>query len=171
VKRHVVLLGLPGAGKSTVGRRAAKLLGADFDDTDVLVVRRAGRSITDIFAEEGEPAFRRRERAAMATALGRPARVIAAGGGWAAEPGNLEAAAGRALTIYLSCTPETAARRTAGSAERPLLPSEHLTAMAGLLARRDDFYRRADAQVATDGRDAEAVATDVVALARSHGGW
>ena len=171
MKRHIVLLGLPGAGKSTVGRRAAKLLGADFDDTDVLVVRRAGRSITDIFAEEGEPAFRRRERAAMATALGRPARVIAAGGGWAAEPGNLEAAAGRAFIVHLSCTAETAARRAAGSAERPLLSSDHLATMAALLARRDPYYRRADATVETDGRDAEAVASDVAALARSHGGW
>lgn len=171
MKRHVVLLGLPGAGKSTVGRRAARLLGADFDDIDVLVVRRAGRSIADIFATEGEPAFRRRERAAMAAALRRPARVITAGGGWAAEPGNLEAAAGRALTVYLSCTPETAVRRTAGSADRPLLAADHLPALAALLARRDPFYRLADVEVSTDERDADAVASDVVALARSHGGW
>jgi shikimate kinase len=73
--------------------------------------------------------------------------------------------------VYLSCAPETAARRTAGSAARPLLSSDHLVAMTALLARRGPFYRRADAEVATDGRDAEAVACDVVALARSHGGW
>jgi shikimate kinase len=171
VKRHVVLIGLPGAGKTTVGSLAAGRLAAPFDDVDRLVERQAGRSIAGIFASQGEPAFRRMERDAMAAALDRPARVIAAGGGWAAEPGNLEAARGRALTVYLSCTPETAAARTAGSSGRPLLAADHLSAMRELLARRRAFYGRADREIHTDGRDADAVTADVVALARSHGGW
>jgi shikimate kinase len=171
VKRHVVLVGLPGAGKSTVGRLAAALLGAEFDDTDLLVSRAASRSIPDIFAREGEAGFRRLERAAMAAALDRPARIVAAGGGWASEPGNLEAAEGRGLIIYLSCAPETAARRTAGSAERPLLPQDSVAAIVDLLHRRLPFYRRAHREIVTDGCEPGAVAADVVALARSHGGW
>ena len=171
MKRHVVLLGLPGSGKSTVGRLAAALLGADFDDTDLLVSGTAGRSIPDVFARDGEVGFRRLERAAMAEALDRPARIIAAGGGWAAEPGNLEMAAGCALTIYLSCSPPVAARRMGGSTDRPLLPPLPLPALEALLARRRPYYERAEAVVGTDQREPRDVAADVVALARSHGGW
>lgn len=171
MRRHLILLGLPGTGKSTVGRLAATLLGTEFEDTDLRVTRDAGRSIADIFTREGEAAFRRLERAAMDAALEQPARVIAAGGGWAAEPGNLEAVAGRSLTIYLSCTAETAARRTAGSTERPLLPADPRPALESLLARRRAFYRRADAEIATDRTGADEVARQVVALARSQGGW
>jgi shikimate kinase len=170
VKRHLVLLGLPGAGKSTVGRRAAALLGTGFTDTDDLVRAAAGRSIPEIFAQEGEAAFRRREREAMTRALGRPPHVIAAGGGWAAEPGNLEAAR-HGLTIYLSCNPRTAAIRTAGSADRPLLQGDRLAAIEALLDRRAPYYRKADAEIGTDDLGLEAVAERVAALARSKGGW
>jgi shikimate kinase len=107
----------------------------------------------------------------MAAALGRDPRVISAGGGWAAEPGNLEAAAGRGLTIYLSCTPATAARRTAGSTNRPLLRDDPLPAIEALLARRLSYYQRADVEVDADRLTPEDVAALVVALARSQGGW
>jgi shikimate kinase len=172
VRRHVVLIGLPGAGKSTVGRLAAARLGAGFEDTDELVVTAAGRPIARIFADDGEAAFRKLEREAMVAALERAPRVIAAGGGWAAEPGNLEAATVRALIIHLACTPETAAGRAGGSAERPLVAgADPLPDLEALLRRRRPAYRRADVEVPTDGRLPDDVAADVVALARSHGGW
>jgi shikimate kinase len=172
VKRHVVLIGLPGAGKSTVGRLAAARLRAAFDDLDAVVAAGAGRSIAEIFAREGEAAFRRLEREAMTAALARPARVIAAGGGWAAEPGNLETASGRALVIHLACAPGTAAARTAGSAGRPLVAErDPLPDLEALLDRRRPAYGRADVEVPTDGRLPADVAGEVVALARSHGGW
>lgn len=167
----MVLVGLPGAGKSAVGHLAANLLGADFDDTDALVERRTGRTIAQIFATDGEPAFRRLEREAMEAALQLPPRVVAAGGGWAAQPGALAAAAERALTIYLSCSPEAAASRAAGSAARPLLGDDPLPAVRRLLRRRRAFYERAEARLETDGRDPAGIAAQVAALARSHGGW
>lgn len=172
MRRHLVLIGLPGAGKSTLGRLAAGVLGAAFYDTDELVVTAAGKPIAQVFADDGEAAFRKLERQAMALALAGPPRVIAAGGGWAAEPGNLKAAAGRALIVYLACAPATAAARTAGSAERPLVSGKDpLPDLEALLRRRLPAYRRAEAEIATDGRAPADVAADLVALARSHGGW
>lgn len=171
MRRHVVLVGLPGAGKSSVGRLAAALLGAAFEDSDDLVERAAGRTIAQLFAGEGEAAFRRREREAMVGALARPPRVIAAGGGWAAQPGNLEAAEPRAFTIYLACSAETAAARAGTSPARPLLAGDAAAAVRELLHRRRPFYERAAAMVDTEGRTPAAVAADVAALARSQGGW
>ena len=82
-------MGLPGAGKSTVGPLVAAALGARWSDLDDLIVAEAGRTIPAIWAEEGEAGFRLRERAAMAAALADGPQVIAAGGGWIAQPGNL----------------------------------------------------------------------------------
>jgi shikimate kinase len=171
VKKHVVLIGLPGAGKTTVGRLVAERLGSAFADLDRLVEQHTGRTIADIFTDEGETTFRLAEREMMEAALARPPSVIASGGGWAAEPGNLAAVSGRALTVHLACTAETADARTARTDERPLLRADRRQTLARLLARRGPFYARADAEVPTDDRTPEAVATDVVALARSTGGW
>lgn len=171
MKRHVLLLGLPGAGKSAVGRLAARGLGCAFCDLDARVAEVSGMSVAELFARRGEPAFRDAERQAAEHALAAPPHVVAAGGGWAAQPGNLERAAGRALTVHLVCAPETAAGRLAGMHDRPLLAGDMLGRLRSLAAERAAFYRRADAAVPTDDRTVEEVASDVVALARSAGGW
>src|SRR5690606_25063213 len=107
--RHVVLVGLPGAGKSTAGRLAAERLGAPFLDPDSLIVRRMQMPVARIFAEFGEARFRELEREAVEEALAGPPAVLVPGGGWAAQPGSLDAARGRALVIYLEVKPATAA--------------------------------------------------------------
>jgi shikimate kinase len=171
VKRHVVLIGLPGAGKTVVGRSVAAALGTDCEDLDAAIVAAAGRAIPAIFAELGEPAFRDLEREAMARALARPPHVIAAGGGWAAQPGNLESARGKALVIHLWCSPETAAARVGGGSERPLLGGDRLAALRRLDAERAAFYAQAGAVVNTEGRAVAEVAREVGRLARSAGRW
>jgi shikimate kinase len=171
VKRHVVLIGLPGAGKSTAGRLAADALGCPFCDVDERVVAEAGTTLAELFARHGEPAFRDAERAMLARALAEPPQVIAAGGGWAAQPGNLECTRDRAITVYLTCAPEAAARRLAGTGDRPLLAGDMVAQLRGLAAARAVFYQRADATVATDDRAPGDVAGAVAALARSVGGW
>jgi shikimate kinase len=171
VSRHVILVGLSGSGKSMAGRGAARLLGCAFRDLDGEVVRECGMTIAEVFAQEGEAAFRVRERDAMQRALAAPAHVVAAGGGWAAEPGNLEDAHDRALIIWLRCAPETAAARLAGAVDRPLLAAGTLPALRAQLEVRRGFYERAHAAVDTDGRSIGEVAEAVAALARTSGGW
>jgi shikimate kinase len=149
VTRHVILVGLPGAGKTTVGRRAAQLLSSDFTDIDEVVALEAGRPIAAIFAESGEPAFRRLERQAMDRALGRSPHLIAAGAGWIAEPGNLEAAAGAgAAVLYLRVLPAVAAGRVGDDRSRPLLlEGDRVALLQALLAAREDWYRQAECEV------------------------
>ncbi|GBD32270.1 MAG: shikimate kinase [Gemmatimonadales bacterium] len=173
-RRHLILVGLPGSGKSTVGKLVAEELDARFVDLDLAIAARAGKSIAEIFATEGEAVFRRLEREAMERELEGAPAVIAAGGGWAAQPGNLEGARRKAVAIYLEVRPEEAARRMQQNrelSERPLLAGqEPERALRDLLALRESWYRLCEARV--DGSPGpEQVAWAVVNLARSLGGW
>jgi len=170
VRRHVILVGLPGAGKTTVGRRVAELLPTDytdFTDIDEVVEAESGWSISRIFAEQGEEEFRRLERSVMDRALAAPPHLIAAGGGWIAQPGNLEAARERgAAVLYLRVAPALAAGRLGDDATRPLLAGkDRRGTLEALLAGREDWYRRADAVVEASG-EPEAVAEAVAARVR-----
>jgi shikimate kinase len=170
VKRHLILVGLPGAGKSTVASLVAERLGTHATDIDPVLERAAGMSVAEVFASVGEPAFREREREAVVQALYLPPHVIAPGGGWAAEPGNLETVAGRALVIHLAVSPADAAARLDGAADRPLLAGDPLARLTELARLRGPAYGRAEASV--DASDAPPLVADrVVAVARRAGGW
>ncbi len=99
MKRHIVLIGLPGAGKSTVGRLVAERLHAGFVDIDTILIRKEGKPISMIFAEKGEPVFRTMERKEVDAALANEPAVIAPGGGWAAQPGALDDAKPRGYLV------------------------------------------------------------------------
>lgn len=149
--RHVVLIGLPGAGKSTVGPLIAEALGVPFVDLDVRIAARTGRPVGRIFAEAGEPAFRALERAEMDAALGEPASVIAPGGGWAAQPGAIDAARPHARILYMRCDPAAAARRLGAESGRPLLAGGNVEArVRALLDAREAAYTLADATVVAE---------------------
>jgi shikimate kinase len=172
MKRHVLLIGLPGAGKSTVGGLVAEGLGAPLLDIDSILVRQMGMPVAQIFGMVGEPRFRAMERDAVATAQAREPAIIVPGGGWAAQPGQLEAAKQACLTIYLRCTPATAARRSEQGEVRPLLVgTDPIERTRLLLQAREPFYRLADYEVSADVKAAPAVAQEVIRLARTHGGW
>lgn len=165
MKRHLILVGISGSGKSTVGRLAAKQLHATFSDIDELIVSGSGQPVAELFAREGEAQFRRLERAAMDRVLAAPPHLIAPGAGWIAEPGNLEAV-GDALLIYLEISPAEAAARLAGDATRPLLagadPVHRLTAM---LRTREPWYRKSELTIPAS-ESPEAVAALVAEAGR-----
>jgi shikimate kinase len=169
---HIILVGLPGAGKTTVGRLAASELAVPFVDVDAHIEKETGMSVAMIFAELGEAGFRRMETGAVLRLVEETDRsVLAPGGGWAAQPGNLESVAGRSFCVYLRTSAQTAAGRISESLVdgdvRPLVsPGRELSAIAALLMNREPYYVRSDVSVTTDGRSATQVAAEVVELAR-----
>ena len=172
MSRHIVLIGLPGAGKSTIGRLVAETLQAPFVDIDAIITRKEGRPIEMLFAERGEAVFRQLEAQEMDHALTGDPAVIAPGGGWAAQPGALATARDRALVIYLKTRPDTATTRAVPAGNRPALSGEDPEQrMRELLREREPFYMQADAQVETDRRRPADVAADVERLARERAQW
>jgi shikimate kinase len=150
----------------------AEQLNASFIDTDTIVVRKMQMPISRIFAEFGEAKFREIERDAMTSALTGPPAVIAPGGGWAAQEGQLAAAKPLCLVIYLRAMAMTAAKRVSGEGSRPLLVGEDpVEKMRLLLKEREPFYLQAECEVKCDIQAADQVAQEVVALARERGGW
>jgi shikimate kinase len=170
--RHILLVGLSGSGKSTVGKLVAEALNTFVIDIDALLVREMGMPVVQIFGMVGETRFREMEREAVNAAQARDPCVIVPGGGWAAQPGQVEAAKQGSLVIYLKCQAATAAKRSEQGEARPLLagvdPDQR---MRTLLEEREPFYLLADHQVNTENTPAEAVAAEVMTLARQHGGW
>lgn len=173
-----MLVGLPGAGKSTVGPLVAERLGWAFVDLDAEIERAAGRSIAAIFATGGEASFRQLEREATSRAARRlpgfqagdeqswPGLVLAPGGGWMLDPANTAALGSGVVTVYLRISPETALGRMAASAaSRPLLAtSDPLTALRALLAAREAVYLQANHTVAAELMPPVALADYIVAL-------
>ncbi|MDF2979167.1 MAG: shikimate kinase [Actinomycetospora sp.] len=159
-----VLVGPPGAGKSTVGALLAERLGVPYLDTDTLVEQRAGRAISDIFLSDGEPAFRAMERDAVAEALAGHDGVLALGGGAVMTEGVRELLDGHAV-VFLAVGLAAGVRRVGLSTARPLLAGVNPRAtFSALLQERLPVYRAvARHEVATDDLAPEAVADAVLA--------
>jgi shikimate kinase len=150
----IFLVGFMGSGKTTVGRLLAARLGWAFADLDDRIVRAAGRPVAEIFAREGEPAFRQRETEALRSAAAERRTVLATGGGAACRDENLAVMLGAGRVVALGVSPAEAVRRAGRASGRPLLDgaAEPTAAAAGLLAAREPFYAQAHFRVDTDGR-------------------
>jgi len=168
---HVILAGFMGTGKTEVGRRLARSLGWAFADTDALVESAAGRSVSAIFADEGEAGFRAREREAVAQACALPAAIVAVGGGALLDPENRRRLLAAGPVVCLRATPRELLRRLGTARDRPLLngdgtasEAERLARIESLLAVRAPVYALATHAVDTDGLSPDEVARRVRAL-------
>jgi shikimate kinase len=139
----ITLIGMPGCGKSTIGRQLARLRQLPFLDSDQEIERFLGCSIREFFDREGEAAFRDVEQRVIAETLASPQeRVIATGGGSVLRPANREAMRARAMVIYLHTQPEDLARRLSRDTQRPLLQvADPRQRLRDLYAARDPIYR------------------------------
>lgn len=143
---HLLLVGLPGSGKSTVGRRVARRLGRPFLDFDSEIERREGKSIAQIFSESGEPGFRALELALTRELAQSSGMILAPGGGWTTIPGATALLRPPARMIYLRVKAEVAIGRILrGRRIRPLLlTADPLNTLRTLLAEREAGYLEAD---------------------------
>ena len=158
-----VLVGAPGAGKTVVGRLLAERLGVAFRDTDADIESATGRTVADLFVQDGEAAFRAYERAAVARALADHDGVLALGGGAVLDAGTRGALAGHTV-VHLTVELPAAVARTGLGAARPVLLGNPRARLRELLdARRPLYEAVATVSVATDDRDPAAVADAVLA--------
>jgi len=160
---NITLIGFMGAGKSSVGQLVASQLHFTFLDTDHVIEARAGKTISDIFAQDGEPAFRALEKKIVDELAARKKTVISTGGGLPANAENLASIKTHSLTVYLWASPEKIWERVRNQSHRPLLNDpDPLAKIRKLLADRDPFYRQADILLNTEMRSAKDVAQQVI---------
>ncbi len=165
---HVLLVGMMGAGKSTVGRIVADRMRRPFRDNDADVERRTGKTVPAIFAERGEAAFRAEERAALCAALasGVPS-VIAIAGGAVLDPESRRRVRSGGIVVWLDAPPYVLAERVGAGAGRPLLELDPSGTLRRLDAVRRPVYRDlSDVVIRVGSRTPQAVAEEIVSASR-----
>ncbi|HEY9409854.1 MAG TPA: shikimate kinase [Jiangellaceae bacterium] len=159
---RLVIIGPPGAGKTSVGGLVAAGLGVEFRDTDADIERMAGKSISEIFLDDGEPVFRDLERTAVAVALGDHEGVLALGGGAVGDEGTRELLREQQV-VFLDVGLADAAARVGLNRDRPLLLDSPRAQLKRLLDERRPLYEQvAVFTVNTTGRSVEEVVEDVM---------
>lgn len=170
IPSNIFLVGLMGAGKSTVGRILARRLGKRFVDTDHEIEKRNGVTIPVIFEIEGEAGFRKREQEVLADLAQEPGLVLSTGGGIVLRPENREVLREQGFVVYLSARPELLAERTRHDRSRPLLNvDDPLARLRELHAVRDPLYREVAHAIVETGRGApqQVVQAIIVALTKA----
>ncbi len=156
IRETIVLVGMMGAGKSSVGRRLATQLALPFIDADNEIEKAAGCSIADVFSLHGEAAFRDGERRVIARLLDGPAHVLSTGGGAVMDPKTRDLIGRSGISVWLRADLETLERRTGRRPDRPLLQDGNPRAvLEALLAERNPIYGQADIVVDSNDRPVE----------------
>jgi shikimate kinase len=167
---HLVLVGLPGVGKTTIGRGAAKSLARRFLDFDAEIERREGMPVREIFRERGEEYFRELEAALTRELSGTGGMVLSPGGGWITQEASVELLRPAGRIIYLRAAPETVARRLRRVETRPLLAGrDPLVGLRELYEKRREAYETADAVLDTERLSRQQLIAKVVELGLASG--
>jgi len=168
---HLILTGLPGAGKSTVGKGVAAVLGREFLDFDQEIERRTGNPVAELFRTRGEIAFRALELELTRELVATSGMVLAPGGGWVTVAGALELLRPPGVLVYLRASPDVVLERMGRSRSlRPLLSApDPLSELRGLLASREPRYLLADHVVDVEHVDLQDVISLVARLAPGFG--
>jgi shikimate kinase len=162
--RRVVLVGLMGAGKTTIGQLLARRLGWSFVDLDVAIETRTARTVSQIFTEEGEDAFRQLEQQLTAELASRDRIVFAPGGGWITQPGAVALLAADTAVFWLQVTAEEAVRRVQQDViVRPLLQrGDPLEVARGLAEQRNALYQKIGVPIQTEQWAPEQVTSEII---------
>lgn len=169
--QNIAIVGFMGAGKSTVGGLLASRLHMEAVDLDEVITARAGRSVSEIFAEEGEDGFREIEHRALWAELERDGRIISCGGGVLTREDNLEILRDRCHVFYIKISPRVAVERLQGERGRPLLEGKELAeTVQGLMAAREERYIQAAHEVIrADDLSPEEIAKEIAGKWRKYG--
>jgi shikimate kinase len=160
---NLALIGFMGTGKTSVGRFVAELLDFHYLDTDEMIQSGTGRTISDIFKADGEPAFRALEEKVVVELAGRTKTVIATGGGLPTNPNNFNSLKAHALVVCLWASPERIWERVKNQSHRPLLhDADPQAKIREMLATREPFYKQADVLLNTELRSVREVAQQIV---------
>lgn len=168
-KRNIVLVGFMGTGKTTVGRLLAEQTGMPLIDMDTLIEERAGKTISDIFAEEGESHFRTLERELVQELATRERQVISTGGGIILNPDNIADFEKTGLVVCLLASAETILERLRHDTSRPLLAGDKASKIIQLLETRKPLYEAIEHMIDTTGRPSpQPTATEIIKLYESN---
>jgi shikimate kinase len=163
-RRSIVLVGMMGAGKSSIGRRVAARLCIPFVDADVEIEQAAGMSIADIFAAHGEPYFRAGEARVIARLLEQGPQVLATGGGAFINVHTRANISHKAISVWLKAEIDVLTRRLRRRTDRPLLKTaDPMATLANLLAERDPIYGEADVTVISREISHDVIVAEIIA--------
>lgn len=163
---NVILVGFMGAGKSVCGRQLARRLGRCFVETDDMIVARQGRSIPEIFREEGEARFRQLEADALEALKLKSGEVIATGGGLPCREGRMEVLRELGTVVWLDGDVRELQERASRAGTRPMLEGRSLGEIEALHRSREPYYRRAHITIDTTGLGADQVVARVLSALR-----
>ncbi len=165
LQKHIFLIGFMGVGKTSTSRELSRMLEAVEIDTDAMIVAQEGKSINEIFAEQGEEYFRQAETAFLDSLQSRKPCIVSCGGGMVMREGNVKAMKAQGTICLLTATPETIYAHVKDSTDRPLLNGHmNVSYIAELMQARDPKYRAAaDVVIETDGCTPKQVAEKLIA--------
>ncbi len=163
-RRNIVLVGFMGTGKTVTGRILAERTGMELVDMDALIEQRQGKTIPEIFAQEGEPVFRQMERELAQELSKRSGLIISTGGGIVLNPDNITDFEKTGLVVCLKASPEIIFQRLEKDTSRPLLSGDKKGQIEALLARRKPLYEAIEHGIDTDGLSDEQTAEPILKL-------